>query len=387
MKAPEDVAPRPPRSGRRPSRVLAAAALTLATCIGTAGHVSAAEPGPECGDVVEGHVVLTADLVCPDSETGLTLAPGATLDLAGHRVVGGGSNPNDGRGIGVVVPGQGSSTVRGGTVEGWQFGIGPSPSRPVGARGVATLDDLEVRNNYAGIWSFGLDRVTPEMRVTDSRIAANRMGVLGTTARLIVVTSSHVTDNETGVESYGRVVVVGSTLARNRNGLVCGSACEVTGSILADNRSAMWVRGGPGVVRDSTFVRNEGGITATWVLTSPLEVVANVLQDNGTAVMLVKARANVADNTFVGNDVALESRPWSDDYFAGSVTGNELRGNGDGILSVLPGTGVERNTAVDNARWGIHAPGAVDLGGNRAWGNGNEPQCVGVVCTTSGSAS
>ena len=28
-------------------------------------------------------------------------------------------------------------------------------------------------------------------------------------------------------------------------------------------------------------------------------------------------------------------------------------------------------------------PGVTDLGGNTAKGNGNTPQCVGVVCTTS----
>lgn len=123
------------------------------------------------------------------------------------------------------------------------------------------------------------------------------------------------------------------------------------------------------------------------MLTAPLEVVGNVLQDNGTAITLDAARATVADNSFVGNDVALVATPWGDDYFAGSVTGNELRGNGDGILGVLEGTTLEGNTAVDNARRGIHAPGAVDLGGNRAWGNGTKPQCVGVVCGGSGSRS
>ena len=38
------------------------------------------------------------------------------------------------------------------------------------------------------------------------------------------------------------------------------------------------------------------------------------------------------------------------------------------------------NSARNNTGWGINAPGATDLGGNTARHNGNEPQCVGVVC-------
>ncbi|MBO9555960.1 hypothetical protein [Cellulomonas sp.] len=62
---------------------------------------------------------------------------------------------------------------------------------------------------------------------------------------------------------------------------------------------------------------------------------------------------------------------------------NRFRFNGDGILSdagallQLGGNAVKRSTG-----WGIHAPGATDLGGNTARNNGNTPQCVGVVCPT-----
>ena len=38
------------------------------------------------------------------------------------------------------------------------------------------------------------------------------------------------------------------------------------------------------------------------------------------------------------------------------------------------------NDARNNTGWGIYAPGATDLGGNTAAHNGNQPQCVGVVC-------
>jgi len=63
---------------------------------------------------------------------------------------------------------------------------------------------------------------------------------------------------------------------------------------------------------------------------------------------------------------------------------NTLRRNGDGInlLDVFGTALLGGNRAVNNTGWGINAPQATDLGGNTASGNGNEPQCVGVVCAS-----
>ena len=41
---------------------------------------------------------------------------------------------------------------------------------------------------------------------------------------------------------------------------------------------------------------------------------------------------------------------------------------------------ITRNVAVLNSDLGIHAEGAIDGGGNQARKNGDERQCVGVVC-------
>ena len=50
------------------------------------------------------------------------------------------------------------------------------------------------------------------------------------------------------------------------------------------------------------------------------------------------------------------------------------------LLPSAAGVSLGGNHADRNSRWGINAPGATDLGGNTATGNGNEPQCVGVTC-------
>ena len=61
---------------------------------------------------------------------------------------------------------------------------------------------------------------------------------------------------------------------------------------------------------------------------------------------------------------------------------NYLSRNGiDGIHVEAVTTTITRNDARKNLDLGINAPGAVDGGGNKAKGNGNSLQCVGVVCS------
>jgi hypothetical protein len=60
---------------------------------------------------------------------------------------------------------------------------------------------------------------------------------------------------------------------------------------------------------------------------------------------------------------------------------NRSDGNpGDGIFVQQPGTFLRRNVANGNGELGIDAVGATDGGGNRASGNADARQCVGVTC-------
>lgn len=92
------------------------------------------------------------------------------------------------------------------------------------------------------------------------------------------------------------------------------------------------------------------------------------------------ARHGLRDNVLVRNDVGFRG-PDTAETAQVTLDHNSFRRNGDGILVDVPGARLARNSAVRNTHWGIHAPGAVDLGGNTARGNGNEPQRVGVVCS------
>ncbi|MBD7918553.1 hypothetical protein H9657_09735 [Cellulomonas sp. Sa3CUA2] len=361
-------------------------ALVAGSVVLAVPAVAAPAPAVRCGDVVAGAVVLTADLVCRGSAVGLTLLDGASLDLGGHRIVGGGT------GTGVTIPGQGTVTIRNGVVTAWAQGAAVAPGDDMTAGpGVATLDDLTFRGNDVGLSSIGLGGVTPEIEVTATRFVDNRAGVSGLASRPVTLTSSRLVDNDVAASfSSGIVTVVDSVIAHNRTGLACDeAACDVADSTLRDNGtavSATWY--GTATMHRNTVTRNDVGLDSFWVPSVPNELVENTFSDNGTAVRLVSALGTLTGNTFVRNDVGFEGR--SDDGppdFTASLVDNEFRRNGDGILSVVGESTLQGNTAVRNERWGIHAPGAVDLGGNTARGNGNEPQCVGVVCGGPGPAS
>ena len=66
--------------------------------------------------------------------------------------------------------------------------------------------------------------------------------------------------------------------------------------------------------------------------------------------------------------------------FVAVLKRNRFLRNRDGIYVTDGGVSLGANRAIANKRYGIYAPGAIDLGNNRARRNGHSPQCVGVVC-------
>lgn len=84
----------------------------------------------------------------------------------------------------------------------------------------------------------------------------------------------------------------------------------------------------------------------------------------------------MTDNTFVGNTDGVAIG----DPTGSTITGNVFRNNaGSGIYTDATSLAVGGNTAIGNGEYGIHAPAAIDLGGNVARGNGTA-DCVGLVC-------
>jgi parallel beta-helix repeat protein len=91
-------------------------------------------------------------------------------------------------------------------------------------------------------------------------------------------------------------------------------------------------------------------------------------------------------SAFTDNGVGVTSEPLTGDLeslgYNVHLTGNVFSGNDNGIY--LPrdaesGVRIGQNVAAYSSQYGIFAPGATDLGGNKAVRNAKP--CVGVVCT------
>jgi len=321
-------------------------------------------PVTRCGQLVDDDAYLAQDLQCAGQ--GIVVAHAGTLDLAGHTLAG------DGTGTAVSFrahdrPGRPSDddtlVVRGGWITGWAVGTGPDdPSAGcVGAGGRFGLEELVVEQTAKVVCKDELLSVD----VTDSTFRDNDVVFAGGPNTRVTLARSHVEGTR----------------------LVAANVADATSYTFSD----------------STFVDNEdfadGGAMSVMEMVSSYvegsrEVVGaydwhgftlrgNTFVGNGLVVDGANSGGTVVDNVFEGNRLGVTARLPGGDWWDGPlrVTGNTFRGNVDAI-DTPDGADVHLgdNVVHDSTGWGIRAPGATDLGGNRAWGNGNEPQCLGVVC-------
>jgi hypothetical protein len=332
--------------------------------------VSAATPTAvtTCGTTLTGAGYLPGDLSCTGGD-GVILAGDATLDLRGRRLIGPGS------GVGVRLSPSGKSRIVNGTIRGW--GTAVSSDEDFETPLDATLTGL---NAYGGV-------VLAKHVTAADNTGSGIQGDFG--ADLTVADSVLRNNKETGLGTYGplhasRLVIVGS-----QRGVSCfESTCDVSRSLIADNETGVSGFASRGTYAGNTFVRNRtafstGYSNAPSTLRYDEEVRDNRFLDNDVAVT-IGAIASTAyrRNTFSRNGVGFQDDGEWQDSFVVLLERNTLTRNGDGInlRPMFRTAQLSGNRAVRNTGWGIHVPDAVDLGGNSASGNGNEPQCVGVVC-------
>ena len=225
----------------------------------------------------------------------------------------------------------------------------PGVGLKIGADGITLdLDGHTVsagakRNPKAhGILNEGHDRVT--IRGGTVR-GFGAYGVRLSHADANVVESMRLVENFTGVglfESDGGVVT--------RNVIV---GAKFVGANLT---------GGSGDRIVDNDIRNSAG-AGVFVHSSPAET---------------GRRHRIQGNALSGNGIAIHPGPQRTRVLGNTITGVAA----DGIISFEPSTQLGGNSAVNNLLRGINAPnGALDAGGNTAQGNGQNPQCVGVVCS------
>lgn len=359
----------------RTSSILSVVVLTAGSAVVAGPAHAAPAPAPACGAVLTSDTRLRADLTCPEGD-GLVLTAGVTLNLGGHTLTGSGA------GTAIVLPNLGDVTIRNGTVAGWGTGVQTRDAwDEVG--GTATIDRVTFTGNGSGVDTTGRLGGSGKVHlVSRSTFRDNGSGVSGVYGGAEVRRSTF-TGNGIALDFItGGFLLEDSRVENNRVGASCDeSGCEVVRSQLVGNEVALDVRFFGADVSDSTF-RGNGTAFSSFSVWGHSALERNTFTDNGTAVTLSSSRATLVDNVFRSNRLGFTYEGHDPDWFGATLTGNRFVRNTDAIVVEEPGVALGDNAAERNTGWGIYAPQAEDLGGNTARGNGNEPQCVGVVCAS-----
>lgn len=375
-----------------------AAALLVSVALG--GSPAAAAPAVTCGSTVTTDVTLTADLQCPTGD-GIILGSNVTLDLGGHSLVGAGSAV----GVQTSSDSQGGNTIRNGTIENWGTGILLQAQSPGGIP--YTVSDVVLLNSpvshLVGNTSLQLTRVTAvdsridgqlggDLAISQSKLTRSAVNVFFASA---TITDSTLVESPVSSSAQGQVIIDSSRLdGKGTSALayVSETAITITNSIVknfAEPINGFW---GGVTLTNNKFTDMPNGVLGD--ISSHLgsdgtsHIVGNTFTRSGV-VLRGNVPMIVENNTFTQNEVGVEftrSAPLPGDppptADGSRAVGNVLtRNTGTGIKTDLPGLAVGGNTAKKNGGYGIYAPGAIDLGGNIAFGN-TLGQCVGVVCAS-----
>lgn len=215
-------------------------------------------------------------------------------------------------------------------------------------------------------------------------------GGSGTGVRLVPVASGATVRNgrvrgfQVGVEvAQGADGAEVGDLAVVDNGTgiaLASSGSWIRDSLVVNNGTAMNLRGSGNEVTGNALRANGSGIAGTGI---GLSILANSVSGDGAhdaGVLLIGVQgATVSGNSVSGSGegagILIVGSPSVD------VTANQVFHNLDGIVVIGGQARLSHNVAFYNADLGIEAPGATDGGGNRAFGNGDPRQCVGVACS------
>ena len=274
----------------------------------------------QCGDVLVQDTQLDSDVVCPPDTDGLTIgADDVTLDLKDHVVSGNGDDLGP-IAVGIQATGRTGLSIRNGTVTGFSTGISLEAS-------ASAVRDLIVDGGSAMI-------VNGDSNVVRRNEANGSFDAISVRGNFAVV------ERNTASGEFG-INVAGSNARVGRNLI---TECVLAGILVTG-------------YTDARVHRNlvERGCMAGF-------------EFRGTG-------ARIERNTAFGSDIGLDITDSS-----AIVSRNVASFGVEGLVIRTPGTTVARNTANQNALWGINAPGAIDGGGNRATGNGEPAQCLGVRC-------
>ncbi len=324
-----------------------------------------------CGAVLTTDAYLTTDLTCP-GPNGLSIGENITLDLRHHTLTGPGSG-----GVGIGILDGFSVQLSNGTVRKWGTGIGFIETGDSPASGSATVSGVSFISNGTG----AAGGVSSTLAFTRTRFVNNETGMAGRWMGSATVSNSIFRGNQSGASvDDSALTLTNSIVDRNETGVYCYDAsCHLNGNVIRNNTIGA-TNGfiGSFVMTRNLISGNDVGVTSGGY--SFVDLSYNAFVRNKTGLDLSYGFGTIYRNAFTRNGVGLASTNYSDPSAVATIEQNVAFFNGDGFAVTGVGDQLKANIANQNHRWGINAPNAIDLGGNRASGNGNGPQCVGVVC-------
>ena len=355
---------------RTRTRIAATAAAIAALVPSTTPAHAATATAAVCGAVLTTDAYLRSDLTC--SGPGLTLKGDVTLNLRGHRLRGS-------IGTAVTVIGQSAVTITKGRIEGWTIGVVAAPPDVEDQVKSVRISEVTFRDNEVAVDLSSRPGLEVPFTVTRSRFVGNEEGVAGVFTGATRVRRSKFVDNGRAVSvDSGSLTLTRTRLLGNGSAVECQEAgCLLTKNHLTDNDTGISVRTTGATVTGNVLRRNGVGFSGFVALNSDLK--RNRFVGNTTGVELTTSGATLTSNVFVKNKTGFTASEEAESFVAALKRNRFLR-NRDGIYVTDGGVSLGANRAIANKRYGIYAPGAVDLGGNRARRNGHSPQCVGVVC-------
>jgi hypothetical protein len=355
---------------------LSCLALASAAVLVSAPANAAPPTPPACGSTITADTALRADLVC--GGPGLVLAAGVDLDLRGHTIRG------TAGGVGLAVSPSGDSVIKNGTLSGWGTAVRTLVDLDGPGGAPLIIDRISFTNNGRGVDGTGaLGFGAKDVTVTRSSFTNHSGSAISATFNAARIDHTTFADNAVGYsgDTGSSAVVTHSRFVRNARAFVISeAAATVERSTFVDNPQAIVTLGLVNglTLTDSRIIGSDVGVNGLYAAS---RITGSTFVANATAVVVGMYGATLTSNTFRANEATL-AFVGQDSGAVTVVQDNTFRRNGDGLLVDSPEAHVSigGNDARKNAGWGIYAPGATDLGGNTAKHNGNQPQCVGVVC-------
>jgi parallel beta helix pectate lyase-like protein len=310
--------------------------LVLAACATCALAPAAADATHvQCGDVITADTRLDSDLECGGVALSIA-ASGVTLDLGGHTVSAA-TPPSASDGI--VASAVSGIAVRNGSVHGFAVDISLT-----GVSGALVRDIVGASTFVEG----------------DGNTVRNQNAAAGIAVRgnANLITSNVVS------EPFSPTEAAWVSVSGDDNYITHNVATNVGPTDVDPSAFGLLLRLNRGLV-----ARNVATAAPGWELSSPG---ATVVGMHLSGLLRAVVRRNEASGHSDG--FLLQSPDRFLDNFA-------FANLDDGIDVDVSGALLARNTAEDNGDYGIEAvPATIDGGHNRARGNGNPDECIGVSC-------